>query len=255
MLLLIDIMNHSVSRPHRKPLAGLLSRHVLGMVVLIGASRADPAPAQSAGEPVLVLSPSVLNPDPELAWLGPAMRQSLVADLLRHLSDPVASSQSSAADSSEALALARKANAVRVVSGEIQIVGDQIRFTGMVLEVKTERVLATLKVTGRLNDLFEMEDALSEQASRALAVRKAGPGTGPITIASSGPLRASYAAPDSQAGMEYARPYENNRFQTEANRYIYLNSYWGCGYGGYSGWGCYGGWYSIYPTASPGWAW
>jgi TolB-like protein len=229
------------------------------MVVLLGASgvlRAEPAPAQPVGGSVLVLSPSVLNPDRELSWLGPAMRQSLVADLLRHLSDPVASSQSCAADSSEALALARKSNASRVISGEIQLAGDGIRFTGMVLEVKTERVLATLKVTGRLNDLFEMEDELSEQASHALAVRKAGPSAAPITIASSGPLRASYAAPDSQAGMEYAAPYVSNRFQTEANRYIYLNSYWGCGYyWGYPGWGCYGGWYSIYPTASPGWAW
>lgn len=237
--------------------------HVVIFLVLTGTSnvlRAGVTPVRLPAGSVLVLTPAVLNRDSELAWIGPAIQQSIVTDLSRHLPDPVLMSANSAVGQGEAIAVGKQASVPKVISGSVQIIGDQIRFTGGIVDVKGGRVIAPLKATGRLSDLFEMEDQLSGQASRALIVYEPSPHTAPMAITASGPLRASYAVPGSQAGMEYATPYANNRFQAEQNRYFYHGACWGCGYGcggcwGYPGWGWFGGWCSPYPTASPGWAW
>ena len=206
---------------------------------------------------ILVLAPTVVNPDPQFAWLGAGMQRSLAADLTRHLPQQIQTSDTSANNAAGAATLADKAGAQHVISSTIQLAGDQIRVTGEVLDVANHRLLFALKVTGRLNDLFEMEDELAVQTIRGLApprpVEKSTPP--PVTIAPSGPIRLDYGRSASQAGLQYARPYVDDRFQAAQDRYFYGSPScgccgWGCGCGCGFGWG-----YSIYPTASPGWAW
>jgi TolB-like protein len=207
---------------------------------------------------VLVLAPTVVNPDPQFTWLGAGIQRSLVADLTRHLRQPIEAGDKSANDIVGIVALADQAGADRVMTSSVQLIADQIRFTGEILDVKSRHVISALKVTGRLDDLFEMEDELAMQAIRSLAPpRPIGKKAPPITIASSGPLRLDYGSVASQAGLEYAYPYTEDRFQAAEYRYIFGSSscdccgwYWGWGGGCGFRWGC-----SIYPTASPGWAW
>jgi TolB-like protein len=215
-------------------------------------------PSDTTIHRLLVLAPTVVNPDPQFVWLGVGMQRSLVADLTRHIPAQIEASDSSANDVAETVALADKAGADRVIASTVQLISDQIRFTGQILDVKSRRVLTALKVTGRLDDLFEMEDELAAQAIRSLSPpRPAGMQAPPVTIASSGPLRLDYGSTTSQAGLAYAYPYTDDRFAAGQYRYIFRTP--GCGgCGWYWGWGCGCGFrwgYSIYPTASPGWAW
>ncbi len=205
---------------------------------------------------LLVLAPIVANPDPQFNWLGVAIQQSLATDLTRQLPVQVDASASSANDAAEAAILAKNAGAQRVIISTIQVAGDQIRITGQIIDSANQRVLLALKATGRLDDLFEMEDQLSGQAARGLIpARPLSKQASPAAIAPSGALRLNYATADAQAGLQYARPYENNRFQAAEDRYFFGSSYG-------SNW-CFGGWYglglgwgySTYHPAAPGWAW
>lgn len=203
---------------------------------------------------VLVLAPAVVNPDPQFNWLSAAMQQSLVADLTRHLPIQIETSASSTSDTAEATELAKKTGAARVIISTIQLAGDQIRVTGQILDVGNQHVLLALKATGRIDDLFEMEDQLASQATRGLIPpRPASKQVAPVIIAPSGPLRLTAGA-DSQAGLQYALPYESDRFQAAQDRYFFGSPRYGCGW-------CFGGWYGLgwgfssYQPAAPGWAW
>jgi hypothetical protein len=194
-----------------------------------------------AAETVQILVPTAVNPDPQLNWIGPAIQMSLAADLGRRMTIV-------------------DGPATRIVTGSYQVVDGQIRFTGEVMDSVNSKRLATLKVTGNLDDLFEVEDQISAQASRALAQPESGP-VAPVLV-SSGPLHLTVSARPEDASLAYARPFVNNHLQAEQEQYNYYTSCyntWGCGCWGW-GWCCgpYGlGWcYGAYPTATftePGW--
>lgn len=194
-----------------------------------------------AADTVQIPVPTAVNPDPKLGWIGPAIQMSLAADLGRRMT---------IVDGA----------ATRLVTGNYQVVDGHIRFTGEVIDSVDSRRLGMLKVTGNLDDLFEVEDEISAQASRALAPPESGP-VAPV-IASSGPLHLTVSAGPEDASLAYARPYVNDRLQAEQDKYYYYTSWYnGWGYGCW-GWGWCGapygcGWgYSIYPTATftePGW--
>jgi TolB-like protein len=249
-------MSHQTAAVVRRSLPNYLIRILFALAAVAISSGVGRASSNVSAPPrkVLVLAPAVVNPDPQFAWLGLGMQRSLVADLTRHLPQDIVASDDTANDAAQASALAHKAGAQRVIGSTIQLAGDQIRFTGEVVDVGSGRALLALKVTGRLDDLFEMEDVLAAQAIRGLAPPRAVEKSVPaVTIAPSGPLRLDYASAASQAGLQYARPYEDDRFQAAHDRYFYGSSAWGCG--GWFGGCCWGWGYSIYPTASPGWAW
>jgi TolB-like protein len=204
----------------------------------------------------LVLLPALINADAQHQWIAGAIQQSLTTDLTRHLPQSIESGDRPARSINDAIDQARGVDATQVVTGAVQFNGDQLRFTGQIVDVKTAKPIAAIIVTGQTRDLFVLEDSITEQATKALLPRKTNPTTSPAAITPSGPLRIDYAAAAPPAGMEYALPYQDDRFAAERDRhFLGTPSYY---YGGWGwGWGYapFGWWYSPYPTASPGWAW
>jgi TolB-like protein len=215
----------------------------------------------SATGKVLVLPPALINAAAQQEWIAPAIQQSLATDLTRHLPQSVEAGDRAARSINDAIDQARGVDATQLVTGTVQFNGDQLRFTGQVVDVKTAKPIEAIIVTGQTKDLFVLEDSITEQATKALLPKKANPTTAPAApaaIAPSGPLRIDYAAATLPAGMEYAVPYQDNRFQAESDRHFFgTPSYYYGGWGWGWGWGYapFGWWYSSYPTPSPGWAW
>jgi hypothetical protein len=94
------------------------------------------------------------------------VQRDLEADLMRgtrtRLLAP--STVPPASDSTEAMEAARRLGASIVVFGQMQSNGSEIRLTGQVVDVATERPLGPMKATGLMSDLFHLEDAIAGQA-------------------------------------------------------------------------------------------
>ena len=225
-------------------------------LLALSASLFGQADSSASAGKVLVLLPALINADAQHQWIAGAIQQSLTTDLTRHLPQSIESGDRPARSINDALDQARGVDATQVVTGAVQFNGDQLRFTGQIVDVKTAKPIAAIIVTGQTRDLFVLEDSITEQATKALLPRKTNPTTAPAAITPSGPLRIDYAAAAPPAGMEYALPYQDDRFAAERDRhFLGTPSYY---YGGWGwGWGYapFGWWYSPYPTASPGWAW
>ena len=52
--------------------------------------------------------------------------------------------------------------------GQVHVNDSLVRVTGEILSTETDTVVGTLKATGPMNDLFSLEDALGDQARRAM---------------------------------------------------------------------------------------
>ncbi len=152
-------------------------------------------------------------------------------------------------------------NAARVIVGTCQIIDDQIRVTGSVLDVASGKTLGGLHSTGNLRNLFNLEDALASQSGRLLVpVQHALASVPPPAInlnVSMTILRPTYFNGDIRS--ELAIP---DRFSAEWEQYS--NSQYPCYYGGGYGYGfcgsyraslwgraCAGGNCGWYPTAQP----
>lgn len=171
------------------------------------------APA-SEPRPLLIL-PFGAPSDGQFKDSGRGIQQDLgnaIAPVLRGrmLAPPAASP---AADAAEALAAARKAQASAVIFGLAQVNGEQIRISGQVLEVASGKSLGSLKQTGPIASLFQLEDGLLPQVLHALpqsllnlrgllsseprqATRIINlPGDAPTSDWPSGPIDGGYAGP------------------------------------------------------------
>lgn len=123
---------------------------------------------------VLVLPLTEISEGTKREWIGRAMHQSMLAELARlHFVEPLTSNTKAAADSVSTAEVAAQtgadAGAAFVVFGSYQIVGDDLRVTGQIIDVATAKVAGGLKATGNVRDLFGVEDILAAQLKRELA--------------------------------------------------------------------------------------
>jgi non-specific serine/threonine protein kinase len=115
-------------------------------------------------------------------WIGQGMAESLTADLTRIKSVTVVSrerifelqrnlnSVGRDIDERQAIELGRLLGASVIVSGAYQRLGDRIRITSQAIDVATGQQRATVKVDGRLDELFELQDRLVDALTAGLAV-------------------------------------------------------------------------------------
>jgi len=118
---------------------------------------------------VMVFQFSPIGDPGAYQWLGTGIQQSLLVEVNRPGS--IAWSMPAAAPStqpSNPVADAARAGATMAVFGSFQIANDEVRVTGQAMDTGTGRVLAALKATGSLHDLFKVEDALDGQLQAAL---------------------------------------------------------------------------------------
>jgi TolB-like protein len=151
------------------------------------------APARSPSDRLVLVLPQYAPSQSASPWLGKAIQQDMVADLIQmtHSRVIAPASAPAASDEQAALEAARSAGAEFVVYGQLQTSGNNVRVTGQVLDAAHGQTLGSIKATAPADDLFPLEDSLAAQAARALA-----PALGLATA----------RAPQTQPGGEY-QPY------------------------------------------------
>jgi serine/threonine protein kinase/Tfp pilus assembly protein PilF len=115
-------------------------------------------------------------------WIGQGMAESLTADLTRIKSVAVVARErifelqrslselGRNVDDRQAIEMGRRLGASVTVSGAYQRLGDRIRITCEAIDVATGRQKATVKIDGRLDDLFDLQDRLVSELTANLSV-------------------------------------------------------------------------------------
>ena len=153
---------------------GFTAAGLLAMAMGISIAHADvpatqPAAAvtQSAAPDVYLIPFTPLGSDNTLDWAGKAVQQNLLTDLARAKLS-VAASDKPIENAADAKTAAKTAGAKFIITGTYQVADSQVRFNGQVLDTATGNVIGGLSATGAPRDLFNMEDALSAQATTAV---------------------------------------------------------------------------------------
>jgi TolB-like protein len=126
----------------------------------------DPPPTTAPAEPVgvLLLPFRVVGQNGDYAWISEAIQEDLAHDLSRnHAIRVIRPATTQPVTDADGLATARDLKAQRVISGSYQVVDDQLRITGSVIDVDQTQPASPVKATGRVRDLFKLEDALAMQ--------------------------------------------------------------------------------------------
>ena len=255
----------------------LLAAAVLGgssAVAAIAAPAATPtSPATRPSRPVsedrrprvLVLPFTELSDEPKREWVGKAMQQSLIAELTRSGMVAVVTPPADAAPANDAAAaakLARDQQAPLAITGSYQLIGEELRVTGQMIEAIDGEHIAAIKATGSLRDLFGIEDIIGGQVRRDLqailqpdqVASSQNPGANdPFGVESSGPVQrrtptGAYDGSDLQRSLGNndqwspgAPSYTEDR--RDRYRYDYPTAYYPtytyydwCGYNYYSPW-------------------
>lgn len=125
-------------------------------------------PVRSESRTLLVLP--FTPPAGGLDWIGKAVQQDLSAGLASKVRGRVIAPSAAAppADADAALKAARDVGASVVVLGQAQVLQEQVRLSGQVLDVASGKPYGSLKATGTVENLFQLEDALAAQISGEL---------------------------------------------------------------------------------------
>jgi TolB-like protein/tRNA A-37 threonylcarbamoyl transferase component Bud32 len=131
-------------------------------------SAMDPAasaqPVQAASGALAVLEFENLSHDPSMDWLGTGIAETLTADLTKLKLLQIVSSERihrAAAQQTGGRDAAALGDALRVrwvVTGSFQRAGNRVRITPRLLDVSRGQALATGKVDGSWEDIFELQD-------------------------------------------------------------------------------------------------
>jgi len=145
-----------------------------------GGTPALAATPVQAAPVVAVLSFANITKSPEDEWLGTGIAETVTADLrnvdgltvvgreriheaLRRLGAP-------GADADERLAarVGRAVGARWVLSGGVQRLGEVVRVTARLTEVGTGAIVRTVKIDGRVSEIFELQDRIVSELSSGL---------------------------------------------------------------------------------------
>ncbi len=185
-----------------------------GLVIaaLTGAVAAQSQSAAAAvgnGALVLVVPFANLAGDPADDWIGVGIAEAVAIDLQMRgarVARAVAGSADSGADGG--LQAGRRAGADRVVNGAYQRLGDRIRVTARLVAVADGAVLQSATVTGRVSDMFELQDQVAAglrdgaapAGSAAAAEREPALGMSPRADSESPAAETAVSAPQGRRG-------------------------------------------------------
>jgi TolB-like protein len=177
--------------------------------------------AAAPGKPTIAVMPFDVLGDTSRAWLGKAFQEGLSGNF-----------QQSGMQTSE-IAL----GADFVLTGSVQIVGDQMRVAGKISNAAGDQVIGRFRSDGSVRDLFDIEDAMASKAERLMKPSSASAGLAPAIQPVGGTLSTSVSRYfDGNIAATLAVP---DQFQDEYNRVNYHPTqwYWGYGYPWYGGYG------------------
>jgi len=132
-----------------------------------------PAAIKTVAAALAVLEFENLSHDPSMDWLGTGIAETLTADLtklkLLQIVSPERVHRAAAQQTGRDAAALGEALQVRwVVTGSFQRAGNRVRITPRLLDVSTGEVLATGKVDGSWEDIFELQDRVVAELCAAL---------------------------------------------------------------------------------------
>jgi tetratricopeptide (TPR) repeat protein len=137
---------------------------------------------KAAGTTVAVLNFANITGNRADDWVGQGIAESLTADLTRIRSVAVVpreqifelqrslSELGKNIDDRQAMELGRRLHASVAVSGAYQRLGERIRITAQAIDVESGRQAASVKLDGRLEELFDLQDRLVSELTGALQV-------------------------------------------------------------------------------------
>jgi tetratricopeptide (TPR) repeat protein len=145
-------------------------------------SVADALPAPVRIErAVAVTTFTNLRREPADEWIGSGIAETVTADLKNvkgiavigraqvfDAARAISTSTTDVADDRVAIEIGRRIGATWMVSGAFQRLGEMIRITAQFLEVASGQVLRTVKVDGRLDAIFELQDRIVFELSQGL---------------------------------------------------------------------------------------
>lgn len=155
-------------------------RSASGLTTLPSESRA--AVTRSECCLVAVMSFSNITGEPADDWIGSGIAETVTADIKAVRGVQVVGraqilealrtmgSGSAQADDGVAIDLARRLGASWLVTGAYQRLGDLIRITAHFVDVTSGRLLRTVKVDGRIAEIFDLQDRIVYELSRHLNV-------------------------------------------------------------------------------------
>jgi serine/threonine protein kinase/Tfp pilus assembly protein PilF len=144
----------------------------------------QPAAHVETGErTIAVLTFTNVTGDAGDDWIGTGIAETVTSDLKNvrdvtvigrgQVFEQLKNIQTETGRSSDSLAIeiGRRLGAWWVVSGAYQRIGDRIRITVQLVEVLKGTLLRTLKIDGRVDDIFELQDRIVFDLSRSLNVK------------------------------------------------------------------------------------
>jgi TolB-like protein len=131
---------------------------------------------------IAVLPFVATNPQSGNSWMGKSIQQSLDADLLRMAPSRVQTADAVANTSADAVAAGRQLGVNYVIFGTFTATDQAVRIVGQVVDVSSGTATNSLKVTGKLGDVFVLEDDLSKQARVAIFGQSASDNEPPYTV-------------------------------------------------------------------------
>ena len=142
-----------------------------------------PAHVETGERTIAVLTFTNLTGDAADDWIGTGIAETVTSDL-RNVRDvtvigraqvfeQLKNVQAETGRSGDGLAIeiGRRLGAWWVVSGAYQRIGDRIRITSQVVEVLKGTLLRTVKIDGRVDEIFELQDRIVFDLSRSLNVK------------------------------------------------------------------------------------
>ena len=137
--------------------------------------------SQRTGKSVAVLSFNNVTQNPADDWLGSGIAETVTADLkkiegitvigrervyetLRRLGV----SPDAEFDTTMATSLGREIGARWILTGGYQKIGEMLRITARVVEVENGEVLRTVKIDGKMADIFELQDKIVYELSQGI---------------------------------------------------------------------------------------
>jgi serine/threonine protein kinase/tetratricopeptide (TPR) repeat protein len=143
------------------------------------------APARSPA--VAVLSFTNLTSNVEDDWLGTGIAETVTADLRNVPGLTVVAGErvhetlkrlgGDGGDQGVAVRVGKDVGARWVLTGALQRAGEAVRVTAQLVEVDTATVAATVKIDGRMSEIFELQDRIVRELSSSLRLAPMAPNT------------------------------------------------------------------------------